>query len=180
MEVTIREAKTTDAYDIAYVNVYTWKSTYGDLIDNYLIDKRINNILFRTEKLREVLGVKNNFLVAEIDGSIVGYITYGKSRMEKYKDSGEIGALYILSEYQNKGIGKKLLKEAVIKLQENGFNSMIICSLKGNKARYFYELMGGIVVDSKTDTIDNVPLVEDVIYYESFEKILNENKSCKI
>lgn len=180
MIVKIREAVATDAYDIAYVNVYTWKSTYSNLIDNNLIEKRIKNILFRTEKLREVLLMKNNFLVAEIDGGVVGYITYGNSRIDSYKKSAEIGALYILAEYQNLGIGKMLLKEAVTKIQNLGFNSMVICCLKGNKAKDFYYKMGGTVVDSKTDILDSVSLEEDVIYYDNFDIILNSNKSYKI
>jgi ribosomal protein S18 acetylase RimI-like enzyme len=35
-------------------------------------------------------------------------LSYGKSRDENYPNDGEIYAFYILQEYQNLGIGKKL------------------------------------------------------------------------
>lgn len=177
--IEYREANVDDAYYIAYVNVHTWKSTYYDLIDNDFIDKRIKNILFRSEKLKAALSKDNNFIVATDGEVVVGYVTYGKSRNEKYK-GGEIGALYLLKEYQGQGIGKNLFLEAISKLIDTGYTSMILNCLKGNKTLGFYKRMGGIVVDSRTEKLDTIVLEEDVIYYPELEKILSENKTHKI
>lgn len=55
-----------------------------------------------------------------------------------YKRRGEIYAIYILKEYQKKGIGRKLLNSTFNKLNSLGMNSTIIWTLEDNPSRYFY------------------------------------------
>lgn len=179
--ISYRDAGVDDAYDIAYVNVHTWKSTYTGLIDSALIEKRISGILFRTEKLKEALSRKNNFIVAVDEDTVVGYVTYGHSRNVEYQTSGEIGALYLLREYQGKGIGKTLFTMAVSKLMDEGYHSMILNCLQGNSTLSFYEKMGGNIVSSQTEVINGHTVInEDVIYYDDLEKILENNKTHQI
>ena len=68
-------------------------------------------------------------LVAEFDGKIVGHIMLTKLIIEDNENKYESLALApvsILSEYQNKGIGSKLIRESLKIAKEIGFKSVIV------------------------------------------------------
>lgn len=89
----IRKANTSDALGISIVNVYTWKLTYAGLIPDEVIDKRIKELKFLAEKKRATMEIDNDFIVATVDNTIVGFCSYGKSRNELFNKSGEIKAV---------------------------------------------------------------------------------------
>ena len=67
------------------------------------------------------------FLIAKEGDRIVGSIEYGPSNHlivsctnGKLKDLVEIGTVYVHPEYQNKGLGKRLLNEIYSELKKNG------------------------------------------------------------
>ena len=73
-----------------------------------------------------------------------------------YKDyNQEIGLLYLLKEYQRKGIGKELFNIACNRIKENGYNEFFICCNKYNiNAQEFYKKMGGIIDETDEDNND--------------------------
>ena len=80
-----------------------------------------------------------------------------------YKDyQQEIGLLYLLKEYQRKGIGKKLFNIATNKIKENGYNEFFICCNKYNiNAKKLYKKMGGIIDEIDDENIDkSIPQVK--------------------
>jgi len=106
----------------------------------------------------------NPYLIALVNGKIVGMVLYGKSRDDKHKKSVGINAIYVLKEYHGNGIGKKLFLEAVIYLVDENYNSIIIGCLEGNPSNNFYIKMGG-KIDYKTEcTIDGKNYIENVFY----------------
>ena len=76
----------------------------------------------RSESLRErsqesIAATIDDYLVYEIDGSIVGCVNL------KIYDSGdiaEIGSVYVQAFYQNKGVGRKMVEFACAEAQERG------------------------------------------------------------
>lgn len=65
------------------------------------------------------------FLVAEIDGSVVGYnmcrLELGLSNVgEKLVRKGHVISIAVMTEYRRMGIGSKLLEEALRRLKECG------------------------------------------------------------
>ncbi|NVM45545.1 MAG: GNAT family N-acetyltransferase [Candidatus Lokiarchaeota archaeon] len=52
-------------------------------------------------------------------------------------------AIYVLKEYQRRGIGVRLVKLIVERLHEHNINSMVIWVLKDNPNWKFYEVLGG-------------------------------------
>jgi len=78
-------------------------------------------------------GPKNPILVAELDGTIVGWASLSKwSDRCAYSDTAEI-SLYVKEEYQGKGIGKKLM-ESIIKEGKNaGLHAVIARITEGNE-----------------------------------------------
>jgi GNAT superfamily N-acetyltransferase len=80
-------------------------------------------------------GKKIFFLIAKDGNKIIGTIAYGKPNIdiEKYYSKKpdniiEIKSLYVLPDYQGKGIGTKLFKKIMIVLQQNGFKEFCLDS----------------------------------------------------
>ena len=69
---------------------------------------------------------------------------------------GELRAIYVLKEYQRRGIGVNLVKMVVERLLENKINSMIVWVLKDNSNRKFYEILRGRNVGQKMLEIEGV------------------------
>ena len=77
-------------------------------------------------------------------------------------ESGNETVLYLLKEYQRKGIGKRLFNIAANKIKESGYNEFFICCNKYNiNAQEFYKKMGGIIDEIDDENIDkSIPQVK--------------------
>lgn len=162
----IRKAVSEDALGITLVNVYTWKTTYTGLMPDEVIDSRIGELIERAKKCRIDIEQNDNFFVAAVGHTIVGFCCYGKSRNKTYQNSGEIYALYALRGYQRLGIGKALFSVSIRTLIANGYSSMIINCLSGNPSLGFYQHMGGKIAAQREDGIKGRCITEDIFYFE--------------
>ena len=137
MEFIIREATADDAYGRGFVHYTAWLETYPGLMPQEFLDTvRLENRVNIAKRHPE------NTLVALVDGKIVGFVSYleeGRSHVSIFPAS-EIGAIYILKDYQRYGIGSALLDEALKRLPHP---SVVLFVLEGNqKAIAFYQKKG--------------------------------------
>lgn len=115
--------------------------------------------------LHETLVNQTIIYVAEYeDEKIIGYIIGGKNRyIEKFPEyEGELYAIYLLEEYQGKGVGRSLVCELVGGLKEQEIRTMIVQVLKENSSKLFYQRLGAICIDEVYLEISNKKLVEKV------------------
>ncbi|MDK7669328.1 GNAT family N-acetyltransferase [Cytobacillus oceanisediminis] len=144
--MNIRKAVLNDAKGIAKVHVDSWRTTYKNIIS----DEFLNNLSYQR---REELWINNipkgNVFVAENDnGEIVGFSSGGIERSGKYKEyQGELSSIYILKEFQGQGIGKALTNPVIKEIEKLGINSMLVFVLEENDSRFFYETIGGMIID---------------------------------
>ena len=127
MEFTIREATADDAYGRGFVHYTAWLETYPGLMPQEFLDTvRLEN------RVNIAKSHPENTLVALVDGKIVGFVSYleeGRSHVSIFPAS-EIGAIYILKDYQRYGIGSALLDEALKRLPHPSF---VFFVLEGNQ-----------------------------------------------
>jgi ribosomal protein S18 acetylase RimI-like enzyme len=143
----VRQARVEDAAGIARVRVDSWRTTYKGIVpDDYL-----TNMSYE-ESERRWRWILNNgsstgsicYVVEEETGQVVGFISGGPER--EHDDpaySGELYAIYVLKEYQEQGIGRRLTETLVEKLLQAGMESMLVWVLAENPACRFYEALGG-------------------------------------
>ena len=162
----IRKAVPEDALGITIVNVYTWKTTYPGLMPDEVIDSRIAELIEKAEKCRIDIEQNDNFFIAVIGHTIIGFCCYGISRNKKYNASGEIYALYVLTGCQGLGVGKALFSAGTNALKDRGYSSIIINCLHGNPSLGFYQHMGGKIISQKKDDIKDKSIIEDILYFE--------------
>lgn len=159
----IRAAKIDDCGEIAQVTVASWKTTYrGQVPDSHLDELSVPR---REERWREWFTHKGKeFLVAEDNGRIVGFVNFGHSLDDDGTPgkTGEVYAIYLYAESQGKQIGKSLWNGAMQRLQERGFSEVTVWVLDTNRlAREFYERRGGFLDEAqKILTIGGQDLLE--------------------
>ncbi len=140
--VDVRLASLEDAEAIARVHVETWRTTYaGMLPDDMLVRMSVEG---QARMWRRMLRDGETVLVAEDPAAgIIGFASYGPNRSGRGDFSGEIYTLYILPDYQDRGLGRGLLGALFAALQREGHNSALIWVVADNPTRFFYEAMGG-------------------------------------
>jgi len=154
----IRNATRHDAADIAHVHVESRRTTYAgilpDLVLLQLSERR------SAQSWRRYLAMPGVFLVAEVGDSVVGFVNAGANRVSGTPYSGEIYALYLLSEHQGMGIGRALLGASFQRLARSGHDSAMLWVLSRNPTRFFYEAMGGRKFAERAEMVGGEPQQE--------------------
>jgi len=146
--ITVRSARPEDARSIAQLDVETWRATYaGVLSASYLVglSERRRELGWRNVIQREPRDVR----VAVGDGdALLGFGSCGPNRGD-HSFAGEVFTLYVAPDWQNQGIGRRLLIALFRRLVTVGRSSAIIWVLRDNPSRFFYERLGGRLVRHK-------------------------------
>ena len=135
MDIFIKPMETDDEIrGKAYVHWKSWQESYRGIVDDGYLDRMT---LAQTEE--KAFRWRDNILVAKDGERVVGFVGYGPASGEE--GTGEIFALYVLEEYQRRGIGYALMREALSRLE--GCRVVVLWALKENdKAIRFYERVG--------------------------------------
>lgn len=168
MSAAIRLATPTNASAIAAVHTNSWGSTYRGIVpDDYLdaLDP-IHKADFWTKAISEGASVH----VSVIDDRIVGFANGGKCR-ESGGYEGELYALYLLKDYQGKGIGSLLFGAVVSELRSKGMTSMMVWVLRDNPSREFYIHRDGMYIRSMEIEIGRKILMEEAYGWDNLHSI---------
>jgi ribosomal protein S18 acetylase RimI-like enzyme len=75
---------------------------------------------------------------------IAGYANYGRNRARSLAYEGEVYELYLRSEFQGLGFGRRLFGAARKDLAQSGLRSLVVWALSDNeRAVGFYRALGG-------------------------------------
>ncbi|MFT3966975.1 MAG: GNAT family N-acetyltransferase [Sphingobium sp.] len=165
--VTLREAVEGDAAELGSLHVASWHETYrGILPDELLAGLSADSRAAMWRKIlcgRQASGSTALFIAEDGDG-MIGFGCCGEQRDETLGQagfSGEISAIYILRSHQNAGVGRSLMAAMSRALLARGHRSASLWVLHENdRARAFYEAMGGMIVGEKVDERPGATLVE--------------------
>lgn len=164
--IRIRKAYPTDSYRLIQVKDMVWKDEFYDVLPNGILSELIRNVDDRVRHLKDQI-VENNRILVAMDGEkVVGFIFYAKANNEFYNAAAEIRAIYILSEYQKKGIGTQLFEKAVEEVQRLGFHSLIVCCPVLGSGNAFFQKIGGDKREVVSDTIYGYNVDVDLFYFD--------------
>jgi ribosomal protein S18 acetylase RimI-like enzyme len=159
----VREATHRDVAAMARVHVDTWQTTYRGIVPeeflaNLSYEKRENG----WHQVLDNAPKDGNFTyVAEDEsGQIVGFANGGIERAGDPVYQGELSAIYVLKNHQQKGIGRELVRAVVQKLGRMEISSMLVWVLADNPACRFYETLGGQKVHEKEIERGGAKLIE--------------------
>lgn len=128
--------------------------------DYGLYDKYRGDILYEVGKQISILkeyfesnGKNVYFLIAKVNTKIIGTIAYGKpsTDIEKYyfeksESIPEIKSLYVIPEYQNKGVGTILLEKIMNELRKNGIKEFCLDSGYPKAQQFWTKKLGKPII----------------------------------
>lgn len=165
----IRKAEPKDAKGISAVHIDSWKTTYSGIVPQDYLDQL--NYREREQQWQKNLSASTVYLAETDDGQVIGFSTGGKERTGNYGAAvGEVYAIYILEQYQRRGVGRKLLEPILDHLHQQGIDEMIVLALEENPACGFYQNLGGKAIKRLEIEIAGRPLRETVFYWYSLKE----------
>lgn len=142
------------------VHWQSWHETYTGLVDaGYMAGV--------TEASCQAIARRwpDGLLVAKDGPRVVGFAGYGAYRDDTLPGCGEVYALYVLAEYQKKGIGYALMNAARERL--SAYPKIALWVLEGNeRAIHFYERYGFRFDGTRQEILLGTPNTELRMIYE--------------
>jgi ribosomal protein S18 acetylase RimI-like enzyme len=161
-DINVRHAALSDCRGIARVHVDSWRTTYLGIVPQSYMDQLSYDV--RESRWRNILShskeTECNFVAADPVHGIVGFAGGGPERDASSEYDSELYAVYLLPEFQRRGVGKRLMKAVVDDLMRHGWRSMRVWVLSANPACGFYERLGGKVVAEREIELGGARLPE--------------------
>lgn len=148
--IIIRNVEKEDIPSIVDIQIEGWKTAYKDIIDENFL-----NSMNKNEKIEKRMKdyKENGFIVAELNGEIVGFCRYidrNKYTQDLPEIDCELMALYVKSDLKYNGIGTKLFQFVINEFRRKNKTKMILWCLKDNEpSKKFYTKMGGEIIKEK-------------------------------
>lgn len=141
--LVIRRAGPADAAAIARVYVDSWRESYQEQLPaRYLAGLSYDAF---ERHWRRTFAARGWAFVAAVGDEIVGIASGGRARRQNLA-GGEIYVLYVLRRHQGRGIGRSLFDACHFELARRGHSGTLVWVLATNRARAFYERLGGELV----------------------------------
>jgi ribosomal protein S18 acetylase RimI-like enzyme len=174
----IRIATPDDAPALGSMHVASWHESYAGLLpDKILASLSVEARSAAWDKIMREPASRNSTVIylARHEGSIIGFGSCGAQRTKNLKDKGyggEFSAIYVLREFQKRGIGSRLLREMSSDLVRRGFNAAALWVLRDNlSARRFYEHFGGKVIAEREEVRDSTFLIESAYGWPDLKEL---------
>jgi GNAT superfamily N-acetyltransferase len=142
--VTCRPAAAADLAAVCEVRVRTWQAAYRGLVPQPYLDAM--SPAAEADRRRPSFPRPGEH-VAEAGGRVVGWAAIGPYR-DEHGDAptpgcGEVGAIYVLPDWQGRGVGRALMGYALDDLRRQRLVPVLLWVLAGNaQACRFYERAG--------------------------------------
>jgi hypothetical protein len=181
--ISLRKARVADAIAIGAVHVAAWRSSYpGMLPDEFLAKLSVSRQAAHYDAaIRGGTGV----MVATASGSdvplgsgprIVGFTTAGRARHAevggKRLAEGEVETLYVLDDWRERGVGRRLMRAAASHLVDIGCKSAFVWVLRDNPSRWFYQRLGGKPAAEATTQIAGQRLAQTAFVWDPIQQLL--------
>lgn len=177
--ICIRRAQAADAAAIAAVHVATWRSTYPGLLpDVYLAGLSVPRIAAGYQ--RGLLERRNGEAVfvavappqmKEETPRVVGFASCRRARRHGVAD-GEIETLYVLDDWRDLGLGRRLMRAGAAHLSAIGCGSVMLWVLSQNPARWFYQRLGARMVATEAIHVGGQPVEQMAMLWNPIERLL--------
>lgn len=169
MDIIIRNVKKEDLPSVVDIKITGWQAAYKGIIDDDYLNNLTNERETNIAKMEKNY-MKNGFIVAEINGEVVGFCRYifDNSFSKEINDIDcELGAIYVRPDLKYSGIGTKMFNYVLNEFKSNKKTKMVLWCLKDNEpSKKFYSKMGGKIVKEKNVDIGNKQYIECCFEYE--------------
>ena len=167
----IRRATRADSSAIGRVHVETWQSAYAGLLPDEMLANMsdVRHAAMWLQTLSDPREGRGVFVADDEEAGVVGFGSCGPVRDTPEgldgteQRVGEVYLLYVEPDFQNQGVGRRLLDALFRQLRADGFDTAVLWMLADNPTRFFYEGLGGALVGRRTDRMSGTE-VEEAAY----------------
>lgn len=136
MTYTIKKMNEDNIAEVQEVAKICWHDTYEGILPKEVRDAFLEQA-YSHEMMKRRLE-RSHLFVAEVDGEVTGFANFSPV---KYDGEAELGAIYILPQYQGIGIGTALLQEGIGYLE--GVKKLYVyVEAENEKGKAFYNAQG--------------------------------------
>jgi GNAT superfamily N-acetyltransferase len=173
--MTVRYAAVRDARGIAEVHVSSWRTSYRGIVPEARLDALDveSREAFWNTQIETMQPPYCCFVSVDEDGAITGFADAGPAKDGELGTDGELYAIYLVEAAKKKGVGRRLMYEAVSCLRAAGFRSVSLWLLKENPARGFYERFGGRITGEKSYVTGGFTLSAIGCKWDNINTLLN-------
>lgn len=137
-----------------------WFIAYENIISDEQIKYMLNR-MYSIESLEQQLDNNQEFLLIQENDIFIGYASYEINSDLNYKT--KIHKLYVLPQYQGKGVGNLLIDEISKTAKLKNQTALFLNVNKNNKAVHFYQKVGFAILFSTVIDIDNSYVMDDFV-----------------
>ncbi len=152
--LAFRAAGPADAAAIARVHQESWRTTYSGILPTAVIAELAGR---KTEERwhsrLDTPSTSQATFVAHDGAEPIGFAWCGEARHKLEGLEAEVYALYVLQPYQRRGGGSGLLAQCAHHFLRQGLFGFYLWALKANRARLFYEALGGAGIAEKSERL---------------------------
>ncbi len=189
--IAVRRARPDDAAGIAAVHVAVWRSAYAGILDDaYLAG--LSELRLANFYRRAILDRHQGHAVfvataagADLPGdraagepAVVGFVSGGRARRRGLAE-GEVETLYLLDDYRERGVGRRLMRAMAAHLRAIGCNSVAVWVLAENPSRWFYRRLGGRLAMKEAIRVAGQPLEQTAFLWDPIEMLLSSTAPVK-
>ncbi|MBP0446066.1 GNAT family N-acetyltransferase [Roseomonas sp. SSH11] len=178
--VQVRRARPEDAPLIGAIHRIAWQDAYpGVLPDAYLAS--LNERRLAAGYLRAILARRGGeavFVAGTPDGRIIGFASAALARREGIA-AGEIETLYLLPDWRDQGIGRRLMRASAAHLAAIGCGSAMLWVLSANGAGWFYRRLGGRPVGREMICVGGHQVEQTAVLWDPITLLLDATAATR-
>ncbi|HEV7268789.1 MAG TPA: GNAT family N-acetyltransferase [Falsiroseomonas sp.] len=189
--IAVRRARPDDAPGIAAVHVAAWRSAYAGILDDaYLAN--LSEARLAAFYHRAILDRRDGHAVfvataggadlpadkAGPEPAIVGFASGGRARRRGLAE-GEVETLYVLDDFRERGVGRRLMRAMGAHLRVIGCRSVLVWVLADNPARYFYRRLGGRPAMTDSVLVAGQPVRQSALLWDPIDVLLSATAPVK-
>ncbi|SEP81425.1 GNAT family N-acetyltransferase [Flavobacterium urocaniciphilum] len=143
--------------DLAYE---IWPDTYKEILS----EEQLNYMLEKFYSIDNLESQMNNGQIFELlfeESQILGFVAYEFNCNQS--DKLKIHKIYLLPGTQGKGFGKFMIDQIISGAKNNNQKGIFLNVNKYNKAKFFYEKIGFIIVKDEVIDIGNNYVMDDYV-----------------
>ena len=154
-KINVRMCKIEDIATVTRIRIDAWRGAFTGIINQQTLDEFDYQSEAKTAADEfETRNTANNLCIAETANKIIGFCIFDAARAISIPKGesklGEIRAFYVDPVNQRCGAGRTIFDFVAQKLNERGFDKMVIWTLDGNKIGInFYEKIGGALCGTR-------------------------------
>ena len=166
--MSVRPARPVDAVPIGRVHVAAWRSAYAGILPETSLHRL--SVPRQAAQYGAAIRGRRGVFVAEAGGHVVGFCTVGRAR-SRFAE-GEVETLYVLDDWRDQGLGRRLMHAGADRLRTDGCRSLMLWVLRDNPGRWFYERLGGKAAAVGMTEVGGVTVPQVAYVWERIETLL--------